>query len=288
MRKAMAHLAMGLLEVLQDDERNERQQQWQGMMGPGGPHVPVGPHAGQMIGPPTGPPLQMIGGLPQHMQQHGGMPMARPMMPPGALMEPRPVAPMPAPGHMMGNPQLPHAMMAGPPGPGPGVCRPGRPVTPIVTEMPSPEPERRPRRLPSPLIRPRSETGTTSEAESKAESKAAAMTAAKSTCPGLAPKAAGPGPRSDETVTVAPRYRHRSSSVGLSGSEAGHRGGDRPAASAVPEPAEPPRHSGSLPSSASRPAVPEPEGSPPRRRPTHDESEGALGTIQYIFVSKQL
>ena len=26
MRKAMAHLAMGLLEVLQDDERNERQQ----------------------------------------------------------------------------------------------------------------------------------------------------------------------------------------------------------------------------------------------------------------------
>ena len=198
----MAHLAMGLLEVLQDDERNERQQ-WQGMMmGPGRPHVPVGAHAGQMIGPPTGPPLQMIGGLPQMgLQQHSGMAMSRPMLPPGSLMDPRPVAPMPVPGHMMGNQQLPHttAMMAGPA----GVCRPGPggPVTPIVTEMPSPEPERRPRRLPSPL-RPRSEAGTTSDVESK-------MTAAKSSCPGLAPKSTGPGPR---PVAVAPRYRHRSSS----------------------------------------------------------------------------
>ena len=148
----MAHLARGLLEVLQDDELNERQQQWQAMMGCGGPHV--GPHSGQMgLGCQTGPQWQMIGGPPQPMglQPHGMLPRPA-MLVPGPVMDPRRIPmpvpgvaiPMPVPGHV--GPQQPRSMMAGPPG-GPGFCPThGAPaagervVTPIVTEMPSPEP----------------------------------------------------------------------------------------------------------------------------------------------------
>ena len=111
MRRALAHVARGLLEVLAEDEQNAQVQQWSQAMGP------------QQMG--LGPPGPHM--MPMAPHQGMPMPLPRPMLPP-----------MPA-AHMtpqwMGHP---HVAMAAGPGPGgpPPAVRP--PAAPIITEVDSP------------------------------------------------------------------------------------------------------------------------------------------------------